>query len=522
MQRDINKLSAQPFDLLVCGGGIYGAWVAYDAALRGLSVAIVDKGDWAGGTSSASSKLIHGGLRYLETFDFALVKKSLIERQMLLHTAPHRVWPLRFGIPIYKNNRLGSFKINIGLALYDFLAGKTPESQRRQSLTKDELLQHFPHLKPAELLSGFTYFDAQCDDARFVLELIYGAYLSGAACANYCAVIEFIEPSGVVAGAVLQDRLTGESFTVSAKQVVDTTGRWSQTCRRRQNGARLTKGVHLVMPNVLINEALLLTAQADGRIFFMIPWYGRTLLGTTDTDFNGDIDHVTVTDSDIQYLLTETNRVLAEVNWSERDIIGHFAGIRVLQESDKSNPSQLSRDWLLMQEPNGLIVSIGGKLTSAREDASRIVDCVCTRLDIKTPSQTVGRPLPWLMDINYRQLLDDAEKTGRQLGIHPTDTEILVKRHGQRVNDLFTLCRANLSLTQRIIPDLPFILADLVFCAQQEMVIHLDDLLRRRVPLLILAKLTEAELIRLAQLAGQALGWDRQRIGEEIEHCRIK
>ena len=191
MQRDFSQIKNQHFDVLICGGGIYGAWTAYDAALRGLKVAIVDQGDWACATSSASSKLIHGGLRYLESLDFKLVRKTLAERQMLLKTAPHRVWPLRFGVPVYKDSRLGSFRLNIGLSLYDFLAGSVPKDQHYRRYTRTDFAERFPCLDSAGLKAGYTYLDAQTDDARFVLELIDGAQAIGAVCLNYCKVTPF-------------------------------------------------------------------------------------------------------------------------------------------------------------------------------------------------------------------------------------------------------------------------------------------------------------------------------------------
>jgi glycerol-3-phosphate dehydrogenase len=520
MQRDIYRLKSQSFDLLICGGGIYGAWTAYDAALRGLKVAIVDKGDWAGGTSSASSKLIHGGLRYLETLDFKLVKKSLIERQMFLQTAPHRIWPLRFGIPVFKNNRLGSLRVKIGLALYDFLAGKIPDSQRHQHHAKREFIQHFPHLATSELIAGFTYFDAQCDDARYVLEIIDGACSAGAVCVNYCEISELVEQTGAIHGALLKDQISGDTFTLKTKQVVDTTGRWSPSFRHAKTGIRLTKGIHLVMPNVLNNEALLLTAQSDGRVFFMIPWYGMTLLGTTDTDYQGNLDSPPITDEDIRYLLTEANQVLENINWTENDIIGQFSGIRVMQQSDSTNPSNISRDWTLEKSPNGLLSSIGGKLTSAREDASQIVDCVCTQIGINASNQTYGKPFPWLTGTEYQTLLDSALLAAKQHNLSTVEADYLVKRHGKRVNEIFELCKTDPELTQRIRPELPFILADLVFCAKNEMVVHLDDLLKRRLPLLILANLTSADIRKLAQLTSNLFGWDHHAIAAEISRCQ--
>ena len=194
MKRDFSKLKLmdQPFDVLICGGGIYGAWTAYDAALRGLKVALVEQGDWACGTSSASSKLIHGGLRYLESLDFKLVKKALRERQMLLKAAPHRVWPLRFGIPVFTDSRLTSLRLKIGLTLYDYLAGTLTGSQAHRYFSRRVFAERFPCLNPASLKNGYTYLDAQTDDARFTLELIDGALSAGAVCVNYCQVNEFI------------------------------------------------------------------------------------------------------------------------------------------------------------------------------------------------------------------------------------------------------------------------------------------------------------------------------------------
>jgi glycerol-3-phosphate dehydrogenase len=505
MQRDFSQLKTQKFDVLVCGGGIYGAWTAYDAALRGLTVAIVDKGDWAGATSSASSKLIHGGLRYLETFDFKLVKKSLAERSMLLEAAPHRIWPLRFGIPLYKSSRLNWLRLKIGLALYDFLAGDIPAPQKHQYHSKIDFIEHFPNIDPAGLLGGFTYFDAQTDDARLVLELIDGALSAGAVCVNYCEVTELIERNGKISGAIL-----------TASQVVDTTGRWTSLRQDNKGGFRLTKGIHLVMPKILGPEALLLTAKSDGRVFFIIPWYGVTLVGTTDTNYNGDIDTIPITPEDIDYLLNETNQVLKTLDWTEQDIIGKFAGLRVLQQSQKDNPTNISRDWSLKTSHNGLLTSVGGKLTSAREDAAVIVDTLCTNLGIKAACQTFGNAFPWLSGCNYPELLAKALSKARALAIDDDSALTLIKRHGNRVDAVLQLCEQRPELKQRIKPELPFIMADLVFCAQSEMVVHLDDLLRRRLPLLILAKLTPEEISYLADITANILGWTAIKTEDEI------
>ena len=289
MKRDFSLLADRQFDLLVCGGGIYGAWTAYDAALRGLSVAIVEQGDWASATSSASSKLIHGGLRYLESLDFKLVKKALAERQMLLAIAPHRVWPLRFGVPVYADSRIGTFQMRAGLSMYDLLADNPGPEMVHHHFDQKSFSTRFPFLASSGLKGGFTYGDAQTDDARLVLELISGAMHAGAVCVNYCKLTGWVEANGRVSGATVQDQLGHASTEIVARQIVNATGRWAAASEQGRGWCRLDKGTHLVMPALPTEEALLLTAKSDGRVFFIIPWYGMTLLGTTDADYSGDL-----------------------------------------------------------------------------------------------------------------------------------------------------------------------------------------------------------------------------------------
>jgi glycerol-3-phosphate dehydrogenase len=522
MQRDFSQIKDRHFDVLICGGGIYGAWTAYDAALRGLKVAIVDQGDWACATSSASSKLIHGGLRYLESLDFRLVRKTLTERQMLLKTAPHRVWPLRFGIPVYKDSRFGSFLLSIGLTLYDFLAGSVPKDQRYRRYTRTDFAERFPCLDSTGLKAGFSYLDAQTDDARFVLELIDGAQAIGAVCLNYCKATHFIEKNGQLCGAGIQDQINGLTAKVYAVQIVNTTGQWSAGLQNEPHCSRLSKGVHLILPKILQAEALLLTAKTDGRVFFIIPWYGLTLLGTTDSVYDGNIDHLTVEAAEVNYLLNEANRVLNTVNWTEQDIIGRYAGLRVLKPSAEASLSSISRDWELITSKNGLISSIGGKLTSAREDAACIVDTLCKNLGVNESCKTFGKPFPWLPVLDYQQWTDTTLNEAVSLGIDNESAHWLLRRHGNRVSGVFELIKQDAELAERIMPALPFIGADLVFCAQHEMVIHLEDLLRRRLPLLILSKMTPAELQRLAEIAAKALAWNEDNVDKELELCMYK
>jgi glycerol-3-phosphate dehydrogenase len=519
MNRDFSSLAHKPFDLLVIGGGIYGAWTAYDAALRGLKVAIVEQGDWAGATSSASSKLIHGGLRYLESFDFKLVRKALRERNMLLKAAPHRVWPVHFGVPVYADSRVGSLRLKAGLALYDFLANDSTPGMIHLHLNHEDFPRHFPDLDTTGLKGGFTYADAQTDDARLVLELISGAIDAGAVCINYCSLTAAPEKNGGTYSAMVEDRVDNIHAEIHARQIVNATGRWAVREEEMRNWCRLTKGVHLVLPGMSCDEALLLTARSDGRVFFIIPWYGRTLLGTTDTDYSGDLASVAVEPADIAYLLAEANRYL-KTGWTQADVIGCYAGLRVLMRSGESAPSSVSRDWELKTARNGVHYSIGGKITSSRADAAHIVDAVCAQLGIYVPCATREKLFPWAPQEDFTTWLIAIGAQATHLGVDEESAKWLLRRHGHRVSKIFRLIEDDPQLAARIVPTLPFIHADLLWIARDEMVVHLDDLLRRRMPLLILVKLDDDELRRLAEMIAPEMGWNEAAIKREIGACR--
>ncbi len=538
MERNFHALANQKFDLLVCGGGIYGAWVAYDAALRGLRVAIVEQSDWASATSSASSKLIHGGLRYLESFDFKLVKKALTERDMLLAAAPHRIWPLHFGVPVYANGRIGSLQLKVGLMIYDFLAIRLNQDLKHHHLKREDFCTRFPFLKHSNLSSGFIYADAQTDDARLVLELIDGAIQAGAVCVNYCKLTSLIETDGRAIGATVQDQLRTQTVDIHARQIVYATGQW----QAKECGSRLTKGVHLVLPAMEVNDALLLTAPSDGRVFFIIPWYGMTLVGTTDGDYHGDIEQVKVEEADVNYLLAAVNDFL-KTAWTQADIINSYAGLRVLKGNEKAQdkqdaPSSISRDWELKTAANGVHYSVGGKITSAREDAASIVNNICAKLGKIKACSTIGKRFPWAPaghPARDESMQDEAARDivplwdhswirmsslqAVRLGVDQESSLWLVRRHGQRVTQVFEMLKNDPQLARRIVPNVPLIVADLLFCAGHEMVLHLPDLLRRRLPLLILAKLTAQDIQVIAQSVAPIMMWDEQTISNEVSAC---
>jgi glycerol-3-phosphate dehydrogenase len=508
MKRDFAALDGE-FDLLVCGGGIYGAWTAYDAALRGLKVALIDQGDWASGTSSASSKLIHGGLRYLETYDFKLVRKALKERKMLLRAAPHRVWPLRFGVPVYADSRNGMLKMKAGLTLYDALAGFPEAPMAHRRFDKCGFSAQFPFLDAVGLRGGFTYGDAQTDDARLVLELVSGAMAQGAVCVNYAKLVEWQQDKGRVCAVLLHDQVGGETKCVHARQYVDATGRWAS----KTQAVRLSKGVHLVMPALPSDQAILLTAKEDGRVFFIIPWYGRTILGTTDTDYRGDIEKVEVEDADVTYLLDAANHYF-KAGWTQQDVIASYAGLRVMKQSDAAHPSTASRDWELRTTADHVHHIIGGKLTSAREDASEVVDAVCAHLGMSAPCAT-RHGLPWKPLQPYAVWSKEMLARAQRLGVDAESAQWLLRRHGVRVESIIELVVTKPELAERIVADLPFIYADLVFCAENEMVISLYDLLRSRLPLLILATISQEVSARIISMLAVELGWDEEKMRQD-------
>ena len=518
MKREFSSLAGRHFDLLVCGGGIYGAWTAYDAALRGLSVAIVEQGDWASATSSASSKLIHGGLRYLETYDFKLVMKAIRERQRLLELAPHRVWRLHFGVPVYDDSRIGTLELKAGLVLYDLLSGFPSHGLAHHHFGRTAFADRFPVLSSAGLKGGYTYGDAQTDDARLVLELIAGAMEAGAVCVNYCKLTGLNESEGQACGATVVDQIDHGNMQVLARQIVFTTGQWTSASQPGRGWCRLSKGVHLVMPALATDEALLLTAKSDGRVFFLIPWYGATLAGTTDNDYRGDLNDVVAGPEETAYLLNEANHYL-KTTWTEADIVGSYAGIRVMKRSDKASPSDASRDWELKTASNGVHYSIGGKLTSAREDAAVIVGKVCGKLGTMTKCMTENRPFPWAPEGSYYEWRAAINSRSSRLGIDQEATKWLVRRHGTRVNEILQSIEADPRLAERIVPGLPFLHADLLYCARNEMVMHLDDLLRRRMPMLILARLSEAVLMHIAETVATVMEWDETAVSREVACC---
>lgn len=507
MQRAFPSLKGQSFDLLIVGGGIYGAWTAYDAALRGLRVALVEREDWASGTSSASSKLIHGGLRYLQYSEFGLVRKALIERRRLSRLGPHRVHPLQFAVPVFQGDAVGPFRMRLGLCLYDLLSGFGQPVARHRRWPLKQALDSWPFLNDTGMRTAFTYGDCGTDDARLVLELVSGAALAGAVVVNHAPALDLLREGDRVVGANVVDALDpGHQVEVRANQVVLCAGPWSEDLLHRPDDARrsmrLVQGTHLVLPAMPTRDAFLLPTE-DGRIFFLIPWYGRTLVGTTETDYHGDPSVVTVPEQDVEYLLRNTHRHCPGLGWQREDVIRSFTGLRALRNELHRDPSAVTREWKAERPQPGLWLPVGGKLTSARADAATLVDRICRTLGKKDSGRpTEDQPFPWAPQAPYGPWLQEQVRVGIGLGLDAETAKALAQRHGNQVSLLHQAMRDDPSNALPLVAGLPFCIAEVDHARAFEMAMTDDDLWRRRIPLHLLA--SEAEAAAVGRVRNEA------------------
>lgn len=391
----LQKLQSQEFDLLVIGGGITGAGIALDAASRGLSVALVEMIDFASGTSSRSTKLIHGGLRYLKQFEIGLVRETGRERAVVHELAPHLAAPEKMLLPLIEDGQFGKILTSIGLMVYDVLAGVDKPDQRLM-LDKEETLTEEPMLDPSNLKGGGLYAEYRTDDARLTIEVIKTATAHGALCANYTKATDFsYGADNMVEAVICEDRLSGNSFSIKAKHIVSAAGPWVDTLREKDkslSGKRLhlTKGVHIVVPHERfpVKHSVYFDTP-DGRMIFAIPRNRVTYIGTTDTDYTGDKERIRTNKEDVEYLLHAVNKAFPELNLEMSDAESSWAGLRPLIHEDGKSASELSRKDEIFESERGLISIAGGKLTGYRKMAERIVDLVAKRVKAED-----GRKLP--------------------------------------------------------------------------------------------------------------------------------
>jgi len=503
LHRTINPLKERTFDVLVIGGGIYGAWTAYDAALRGLSVALIEKDDWAAGTSSASSKLIHGGLRYLEHYDFALVRDALVERRRLHRLAPHLVRPLNFVMPVWKGPRASMLTLSAGLSLYDLLGGRGQPVPWHRRYSRQALLDRYPYVDPERLLGGFRYGDCQEDDARLTLTVVAAAHGAGAVVANRVVADSLLLEDGRARGARVRDRLGDESFDLRAKVTVNAAGPWApELAGAASPRVRRIKGIHIVLPAIPgCEEAFLLTAQ-DGRVFFVIPWYGRTLVGTTEMEVPGP-ESARPSDEEVHYLLAGVKNCLPGLPWTDADVIARFAGIRTLQAEDEANLAAVTREFAVVEPQPGLLMPLGGKFTTARCDAVEITNGVEKLLGVAhRPSLTARRPLPGTPTTGepFERWQSAIVPLLKHRGVDEECARALSLRHGTRVGRIAELLQEEPGWARRLHPATTLVVAEAILGARDEMALSLADLVRRRLPLALLVPMEPSLINELAAL----------------------
>jgi len=373
--RNLEAMAARPLDVLVIGGGIVGSWIAFAAALRGHRVGLVEKGDFASGTSGKTSRLVHGGLRYLQQFRLGVVREAARERDVLLRIAPDLVKPLTFLLPVYRHRGPKGWQLRIGLWLYDAFS-REKVLPRRRWLTREESLGREPALSPAGLRAGALYSDALTNDARLVLRVIRNAANAGTLVANYAKVTEVIREDGRVRGAWILDEETGHRHEVRATVVVNATGAWAADLQREDRRLKLrpTKGIHLlVRRSRLGNTGAVVLPTHDGRIIFVLPWGDLTLVGTTDTDHRQGREHVEADSPDVEYLLRAVNEGFPRARLTAKDVVGTYAGLRPLIDTGEARESDISRKHEVLVDPDGLVTVAGGKLTTARAMADDVL-----------------------------------------------------------------------------------------------------------------------------------------------------
>jgi glycerol-3-phosphate dehydrogenase len=535
----LDRLAGEPFDVLVIGGGVTGCGVALDAAARGLRVALVEAQDFASGTSSKSSKLVHGGLRYLQQHDYRLVYEALHERQRLLTNAPHLVHPLPFLIPLFGREGVVSKSVakaySLALWLYD-VTGGIRIGKRHRRIDAAEALAHFPLLRTDRLAAAFQYWDAQTDDARLTLALARTAAQHGATLVNYAPVAQLIERGGRVAGARLVD-----GTEVRAEVVVNAGGVWSEQVAHLAGDTatspvsiRPAKGIHLAVPaeKLPCDFASVLAVPGDKRSIFVVPWAadelepgvppgpGRfTYLGTTDTDYDGPLDDPQCTAEDIEYVLRAVN-TWTTVTLSPDDVTGTWAGLRPLVSDARSaRTADLSRRHTVITSPNGLVTVTGGKLTTYRRMAADTVDVVARHFSGRRVGASPTHRLPLVGAPSGREGEDPAGPAARpeRPGVTPAVLAHLAGRHGTETPDVLALCDADPGLGEPLVAGLPYLRAEGVWAVRREMAHTLTDVLARRTRAVILDReATASAAPEVAALIGPELGWDGAQQAHQV------
>jgi len=544
--------SFREFDLVVIGAGIVGAGIAQDAACRGLSVIVIDQDDFASGTSSRTTKLVHGGLRYLEKFQFKLTSTLCQERALLEQLAPHLVQDFSFVLPLIKGSFITQIKAALGLTLYDMLAFAQPGAQPHQRIGRKEVLEAAPVLDREDVIGGLKFHDAITDDSRLVLEVLKSASNNGALAINYLQATGFGIEQNKIKTVVCRDRINGQEITLNCKACVNATGVWIDHVTKlidKHWDERVlpAKGIHIMVPPSAFetNTALFLPAY-DGRYIFVIPWQRAIMIGTTDSLYSGELNKPLPNADEVDYLLSAVNKYTGEHRLNRSDVTAAWAGLRPLVDphkhafnlnqatdsgngkhalsSDQITTANISREHAIFTGPGGMIGVLGGKLTNYRLMAGEVLEQVFLKFpELIHPAARTSRTQRmmlggWLDRQDYLTQTAAIAAKARKLSIEPATIAHLIATYGKDAQRILEVIDHEPQLSERICPDFPPIMAEIPHCVQAEMAVSLEDLLSRRVRL---AQLHHQQCLaaapKVARLMQNILSWDDKRITAELK-----
>jgi glycerol-3-phosphate dehydrogenase len=523
----LRRMTDDVVDVLVIGGGVVGTGVAVDAATRGLSVALVEQRDFASGTSSKSSKLIHGGLRYLEQYNFGLVREALRERALLLQTlCPHLVHPVQFLFPL-RNRVWERAYVGAGIMLYDTLAGLHGAVPRHRHLSRHRALQVAPALREDALIGAVQYYDAQVDDARHTMTLARTAATYGAALATSVRVTDLVRDGDRVTGATATDLESGDDLTIRASHVINATGVWTDDLNKMLGGqtnfeVRPSKGIHIVIPRERLRLETGLITKTEKSVLFVIPWGSHWLIGTTDTDWSLDRAHPAATSSDVQYVLDHLNEWVDDPV-STDDIEGVFAGLRpLLAEDPSATTASLSREHSVVQPVPGLTIIAGGKYTTYRVMAEDAVDAAMRTMPRVVPDSVTDK-VRLVGAEGFFALQNGRTQLAARSGLHVAVIDHLLGRYGSLIADVLALIEQRPELAEPLPGAGEYLRAEAAYAVSAEGALHLEDVLERRTRISFEVADSGLEAAPVvADLMAQELGWDEQRRDHELELYRAR
>lgn len=531
-QEALDRAAVEPVDLVVVGGGVTGCGVARDAALRGLNVALLEQRDFAFGTSSRSSKLIHGGFRYLQTYEFHLVFEAVQERALLLELAPHRVKPLRFLFPVYQDHRFPAWFVHLGLTVYDAMAFYR-NVEPHKLLSTEQLLEQEPKLAAEGLRGGCSYQDALTDDALLTVDTARGAFEAGALVLPHVEAVRLLEAGGRIAGVAARDGLTGREVEIRAGAVVNATGPWTDLTRSRLENAspkpllHVTRGSHVALPRERLpgDHAVVMGRPGENRILFTIPWGDVVVVGTTDTFHEGDPADVRATRGDVDYILETLNRYFPGEGFGPQDVVGTYSGLRPLLRQEGRSESAVSREHVIVEDPEGLFTVAGGKLTTFRRMARQVTDRVAERLrarsDVGKPGACLTDRLPLRQCPGFGAGDPEAAVNARASGLSPEAIKALRLRHPCDWTEVLRIAADDKRLTAPLPPlegpGSGHLKAEVVHAARHLMTLTLADLACRRFWVHVrCADRAPAFLAEAAPLMAAELGWDEAETARQV------